>query len=152
MRRSYLVTGALLLLLAVGVGVEALRLQYYTRLGPGPGFFAFWLAVCLGICALAMVADAWWKAQPPLPQDFLPSRAGLLKIGAVALSMVATIFLLEPLGFRLTTLLVYLLLLWALGQRSLIVTPLVALGGSFGVYHVFVNWLDVPLPVGALGI
>ena len=44
---------------------------------------------------------------------------------AVALAMVGTIALLEPLGFRLTLLLMYLFLLYALGQRGWIVMPLV---------------------------
>lgn len=153
MRRSYLVVAILLLLLALFVGAESLTLRYYTALGPGPGFFPFWLAIALGAAAIGMLLQTMLKkTQEPMPEDFFPTRAGLIKMGAVALAMVGTIALLEPLGFRLTLLLMYLFLLWSLGQRGCIVTPLVALAGSFGVYHLFVHWLNVPLPVGSWGI
>jgi hypothetical protein len=65
---------------------------------------------------------------------------------------VATTVFLERLGFCLTMLAVYLFLLRALGRQGLIVTALVALAGSFGVYYLFVHWLQVPLPTGILGL
>lgn len=152
MRRSYVVVATLLLALALFVGAESLKLRYYTALGPGPGFFPFWLAIALGAAAIGMLMQTLLKTPEPMPGDFFPTRAGLLKMGAVALAMVGTIALLEPLGFRLTMLLMYLFLLCSLGQRGWIVTPLVALAGSFGVYHLFVHWLNVPLPIGSWGI
>jgi len=42
----------------------------------------------------------------------------------------------------------YLFLLCTLGRQNLIVTVVVALAGSFGVYYLFVRWLAVPLPAG----
>ncbi len=152
MRRSYLITSALLFVLALATGVGALKLQYYTHLGPGPGFFAFWLSVFLGVAALAMAADALYKPQAALPADFFPSRDGLRKIGTVVLALVLVIALLEPLGFRLTMLAMYLALLWSLGQRGWVVVPVISLAGSFGLYQLFVQWLGVPLPIGKLGI
>jgi hypothetical protein len=40
----------------------------------------------------------------------------------------------------------------ALGIRNWIVIPIVALAGSFGVFHVFYYWLKLPLPIGIFGI
>ncbi len=170
-------TAALLLALAAYVFHESFELQYYTQLGPGPGFFPRWLAGGLGACALAMGVQAWLQERAvkvpdhapagsapagtasagtapaeTLPADFLPDRAGALRIGAVFVALVAVVFLLEPLGFRLTMLGVYLGLLVVLGRRGWLLTAAVALAGSFGVYHVFVHWLRVPLPVGLLGV
>ena len=78
MRRTYQVTGTILLCLAVYVGHESLALRYYTPLGPGPGFFAFWLALILGVLAVSMVAQATFGRPEPVPPDFLADRRGYL--------------------------------------------------------------------------
>ncbi len=152
MRRAYQITGAVLLLFAGFVAAESLNLRYYTSLGPGPGFFPFWLAVVLGALAVAMLLQATLGQPEPMPSDFFSSRSGYMKMGAVALSLVGTALVLERLGFCLTMLAVYLFLLCALGRRGLVVTLLVALFGSFGVYYLFVRWLQVPLPPGVFGL
>jgi hypothetical protein len=66
-------------------------------------------------------------------------------------ALAGTTALLDPLGFRLTMLAMYLFLLYTFGQRRPVVMTLVSLAGSFGVYHMFVRWLKVPLPIGVLG-
>lgn len=48
MRPSCQITGVLFILLAAFVARESLDLKFYTQLGPGPGFFSFWLALVLG--------------------------------------------------------------------------------------------------------
>jgi putative tricarboxylic transport membrane protein len=151
MRRTYQITGTILLLLAVHVGYESLALRYYTSLGPGPGFFAFWLALILGGLAVAMVVQATVGRPEPAPPDFLADRGGFLRMGAVALSLLMTALLLERIGFRLTMFAVYLFLLRVLGNQRLVTDLLIAIAGSFGVYFVFVRWLNVPLPTGVLG-
>jgi putative tricarboxylic transport membrane protein len=152
MRRPHLIAASLLIALALFVGWESLRLTYYSPLGPGPGFFAFWLSVCLAAASLGMAVEAWRSAPQALPADFLPGRAGLLKIAAIVGALIVTMAVFEPLGFRLTMLALVGFLLVVLGQRSLVVTPIVALLASFGVYELFVHALGVPLPIGALGI
>jgi hypothetical protein len=152
MRRAYQITGTVLLLLAAFVADESLKLRYYTPLGPGPGFFPFWLAVILGALAVGMLLQATLGHAEPMPADFFASRTGYLKMGAVVLALVGTTALLEPLGFCLTMLAVYLFLLYTLGRQNLILTALVSLGGSFGVYYLFVRWLQVPLPTGLFGL
>lgn len=151
MQRTYQVTGTVLLCFAVYVGIESLALRYYTSLGPGPGFFSFWLALLLGVLAVAMVAQATFGPPEPVPPDLLADRTGYLRMSAVALSLLATALLLERIGFRLTMFAVYLFLLRALGRQRLVTSVLVALMGSFGVYFVFVRWLSVPLPTGMFG-
>ena len=72
-------------------------------------------------------------------------------MGAVALSLLATALLLERIGFRLTMFAVYLFLLRVPGQAALGHQPPGRPVGSFGVYFVFVRWLNVPLPTGVFG-
>lgn len=151
MRRNYLISAGLFLLLAIFIAYGAVRLKYYTQLGPGPGFFSLWLSFFLAIASLAMGIEAWGKPPEKEIDTFLPQREGLIKIGSVLLSLIFTIVMLEPLGFRLTMVTIYIFLLWILGQRG-ISTLLIALAGSFGVYQIFVDLLSVPLPIGFLGI
>jgi putative tricarboxylic transport membrane protein len=151
MRRPYQITGSLILLLAAFIAVEALSLRYYTPLGPGPGFFSFWLALILAGLALAVVVQATVGKPEPMPDDFFSDRTGYLRIGAVVLALVATIYLLEPLGFSLTMFGVCAFLLYALGRQGAVVTLAISLACSFGAYYVFDHWLRVPLPRGVLG-
>ena len=148
MRRPYQIAGGVLLALAGFIAFESLKLRYYTPLGPGPGFFPFWLSIVLAGLASCLILQATLAHPQAMSKDFFASRTGYLKMGAVVLALVATTAFLERLGFRLTMLAMYLFLLCTLGRQNLIVTVVVALAGSFGVYYLFVRWLAVPLPAG----
>ena len=137
--------------LAAFIAHEALHLRYYTPLGPGPGFFSFWLALILAALGTLLVLQATLRPVEPMPDDFFSDRVGYLRIGAVVLALVATIYLLEPVGFSLTMFAVCAFLLYALGRQGVLVTLLVSLSCSFGAYYVFDHWLMVPLPRGLLG-
>lgn len=152
MRRRHQITGFVCLVLAAFVAHESVKLKLYTPLGPGPGFFPLWLAVGFGALAVTLLVQTTLAPAPPPAEPLLGGRAAVLRLGAVLTALAGTALLLEPLGFRLTTLAAYLFLLRALGRPRLSVMLVIALAGSFGVYHVFVNLLHVALPVGRLGI
>lgn len=137
---------------ALFLASESLKLRYYTPLGPGPGFFPLWLAALLAILAVAMFCQATFRGAEPMPSDFFADRQGYLRIGAIAASLIAVIGLMEPVGFCLVMLAFYLFLLLVLGRQHPVITAVVALAGSFGMYYVFVHWLKVPLPMGILGV
>jgi putative tricarboxylic transport membrane protein len=120
-------------------------------LGPGPGFFPFWLSLIGATLTLAiLIQDA--RSRDTAAADILPDRQSALQAGAVVFALTAAGALIETLGFRLTMLLFIAGLLAALGARSPAAIVLTALAGSFGVFHIFYYWLKVPLPVGALGL
>jgi putative tricarboxylic transport membrane protein len=150
--RPYQITSAVLILAAAFLARESLRLRYYTSLGPGPGFFPLWLSVLMGILGAAMFWRATFGAPEAMPADFIADRRGCIRVAAVVGMLVAVIVLIEPLGFRLAMLGFYLFILTALGRQHWLLTGIIALAGSFGVYYVFVHWLAVPLPIGFLGI
>lgn len=151
MKRTYCIAGSLFLLLAIWIAYESLQMRYYTPLGPGPGFFSFWLAVLFGGMAVVMIVQAAAGPPEPMPADFFAPRIGYLRIGAVVLALVVTIHALDPLGFSLTMFGVCAFLLYALGWQNIFVGLLVSLACSFGAYHVFDHWLQVPLPRGIIG-
>ena len=152
MKRPYQITGIVFILFSVFIARESLELKFYTSLGPGPGFFPFWLSVFLGALAAVMLYQATFKPQEPLPASFFASARGYLRGGAILLALVSSVLFMDTIGFRLMMLAFYLFLLFALGRQNVLVTIAVALAGSWGVYHVFVEYLKVPLPIGMFGI
>jgi putative tricarboxylic transport membrane protein len=151
LKRPYQVTGVVMMFLAAFMGYESLQLRYYSALGPGPGFFPFWLSVLLAFLASVMFFKATFKVSDPMAVDFFADRTGYLRIAAIIGSILFVIVLMEPLGFRLTLLAFYLFLLSVLRRRHIWTNLVIALGGSFGVYQVFDRWLATPLPTGVFG-
>ena len=153
MRRGWQVACVCLLGIFVSALITSLGYSLTDALGPGPGFFPFWLSMigmALTSGLLVQVVGGRIFADPAV--EILPSRQVALQGGSVLIALTVAAAVLEPLGFRLTMLLFIAGLLLALGARSLLAIALTAVAGSFGVFHVFYYWLKVPLPIGALGI
>jgi putative tricarboxylic transport membrane protein len=143
MKRGWQAAVAVLLLVFAFFAFESLRLSLRDALGPGPGFFPFWLSVAGAGLGLALLAQLH-LGRADIESEALKFelRPVVLVLGGLA---VATA-LLEVLGFRIAMLLLLVYLLLALGARNWIVIGLVALAGSFGVFHVFTGLLKVQLP------
>ena len=150
MRRVHQIGGLIVLLLALSVGYLATKLTYFTSLGPGPGFFPFWLAVILAILAVAMILAATHE-DGALPENFFADGSGYLKSATAVLAMFATAALIDRLGFVVTMVFFYAVLLTVFGRRNLLETALLTLVGSFGIYYLFVHLLGAPLPRGVYG-
>lgn len=151
MRRGRLLACVCLLGIFAAALVTSLDYSLGDALGPGPGFFPFWLSLLGAALTVAILVET---ARSPdiAAASILSSRQAAWQVGAVLIALGATAALLEPLGFRLTMLLFIAGLLFALGARSPFAILFTALAGSFGVFHVFFYWLKVPLPIGALGL
>ena len=152
MRLGWVIGGACLFALFGFAGLLSLEYSLSDALGPGPGFFPFWLSVAgLGLAGLLMW-QAFKGTDSDAPAIVLPERPAARRLLSLLVALVAAAALLEPLGFRLTMLLFIAGLLLALGARSRVAIGLTAVLGSFGVFHVFYYWLKVPLPIGNFGI
>lgn len=152
MRRSYQLTGLVFLLLAAFLGYHAWGLSYYTPLGPGPGFFPLWICILLALLASVVFLHATFRQPHALPEGFFATASGYRRIAAILIALFAVAALLPTLGFRLTMLVFYLALLSLLDRRHPLETVILALIGSFGAFHLFVEFLSHPLPVGVFGI
>ena len=152
MKRAHQVTAVVCLVFAAVVMRRSLVMRLHTPLGPGPGYFPFWLAVIFAGLALVMLVQATLGRSAAGSVDLIATAAGYRRITAILGALVAAVILMNPLGFRLTSLAFYLFLLSTLSRPSWVVALLVAVAGSFGVYHVFANFLRITLPVGLLGI
>ena len=149
MRRLYQVASLGFLALAVFVMFEGRRLSYYTDIGPGPGFFPFWVGGFLGVLAVIWLGAVSFRPVEPMPGDFIPSRDRARQVIAVLASLVVFTAVVKPFGFRLTMLAFLLVLIGGLGRVRLVWTVIIALAGSWGVYYVF-HQLQVSLPVASI--
>jgi hypothetical protein len=145
------ISWTVLCLFGVFVIYESLQIKYYgSDFGPGPGFFSFWLGVLVVGLSLIEIGRTF-RRSAPLPPDFFPNRAGVVRIGSLLGALVATVFLLEPLGYSLTMALFCVFLLRALGKQPWWLTVVLTLAGSFGTAYIF-RQLQVILPGGIFGI
>ena len=140
------------LLLGVWVCWSALKLTYYTPIGPGPGFFPFWLVLLLAGFSAAILARSFLQRPTATAERFVPSRSPLVQIVATIAAIAGFAFFVEELGFAITMFLVLTVLLLVRGCRLFPTTLLVALGGSFGVGFAFTRWLEVYVPPAPFGL
>jgi len=129
---------------------ESWNLEYYTKLGPGSGFFTLWLGVALGGLSLVWLVQVSARMGRQKGAAFLPERGGIVRILSVLAALVAVAVLMDLLGFQLAMFLFLVFLLLVLGRQAIWLTLIVALMGSVGVYHVFRTYLDVQLPPASL--
>jgi len=131
---------------------ESWNLEYYTRLGPGAGFFPFWLGVVLGGLGLAWLFKVSRPTGRPKEGAFLPNRGGIVRILSLISAVLVMARLMNVLGFQLAMFLFLVFTLWVLGKQPIWLTAVIALGGSVGIYHLFSVYLDVELPKSSLAI
>jgi len=152
-RRGWQVACICLLGVFIPALVTSLAYSLTDTLGPGPGFFPFWLSLTgIALTGAMLVQLARGSILADDAVAVMPSLQAALQAGTVLGALTAAAALIEPLGFRLTMLPFIAGLLLVLGARSVLAVALCAVAGSFGVFHVFYYWLKVPLPIGALGI
>ena len=133
--------------------VTSLGYSLTDALGPGPGFFPFWLSLIGGgLSAAILVQVTLVKAAEGNAISLAPDWRMVLQAIGVLIALAASAALFESLWYRLTMLPFIVGVLLILGARSPIAIALTALVGSFGVFHVFYHWLKVPLPIGEFGL
>jgi putative tricarboxylic transport membrane protein len=150
MKRTYQITALLFLLFSGFVCVKSLGLKYYTALGPGPGFFPFWMSLALAVLSGVMLFQATCRQVEPKPDDFVDSRQGYFRMFAVCGTWIWAVLALESLGYRLTMIVFFPLLLISLGRVRWYVTVLVTLFGSLITFWMFNHFLKVSLPFGPI--
>ncbi len=153
MKKGWMVASLLFLALAIFVFVESFDYPYIDRLGPGPGFFPFWLSLITGTLSLLLIIQTGrGKEKIDYARRLWPQAEGTKRIVTILGSLGACLFFLENLGFRLALFAFLLFLPLALGTRNWIAALIFSVIGSFGIFHIFYYWLKLPLPIGFLGV
>jgi putative tricarboxylic transport membrane protein len=156
-KRGWIAASGAFLALFVGAIYMASKLPLLDALGPGPGFFPLILGVLGAVLAVLLIertmrAPAAALGEAAGDEPLIPDTPAIFRIVSILALLAATFLALDPIGYRLTALVFITLALLALGVRNVVVIAIVAVAGSFGVFHTFYYWLKVPLPIGMFGI
>ena len=153
MRQGRLIATGAMLVLCLFTIWQSLLLPLTDRLGPGPGFFPFWLALIGAVLAVGLLITTFREAADPSDAEtrILPHGEGGKRWLAIVVLLAAVTVAMEFVGFRLAMLAFNAILVIALGERRWWVIAVFAVLGSVGVYYVFTTWLDVLLPVSQFG-
>ena len=151
MKRGWQIAAAVLLATFAFFTFESLELSLRDALGPGPGFFPFWLGVLGAVLAVVLLVQLHLDRVDLGAEALGFDRAGVRSVMLVLVGLTAATALLEVIGFRVSMLLLIAYLLVILGARSRVAIAVCAFAGSFGVFHLFFDLLKVPLPVGIFG-
>ncbi len=122
----------------------------WTPIGPGAGFFPFWLAVGVTVSAAGILVGRL-RVQPA-PRDrkaFIPTHAWRPLL-AVFLPMVAVVALMNVLGIYLGGALYLAGYMWLVGRHRPLTIVLVSVLVPAALFFIFERWFLLPLPKGAV--
>lgn len=149
MGRSEQIVALIWLALGIGIAVGALDLGLGELHMPGIGFMPFLIGVSLGVSGLILLiaATAKGKGEERIWQGQRWENV-VLPVSA----LLAYIFLMEPLGFLISSFLLMFLLFKTTAPGKFI-SPLASSAVVvFLSYMIFFVWLKVSLPKGFLGL
>jgi putative tricarboxylic transport membrane protein len=141
------VSGFTLLMIAGFVAVESRVLPLGTHSRPGAAYLPLVLAVFLGVLALII----FFKGRSALPFGKINWTEGRHALAIIGACFFAT-FAIEPLGYRISLLLILFFLFGVVERMKVWWSLPLAFGLSFGSFFVFDTLLKVPLPRGGLGL
>ncbi len=141
------ISGLCLLLLALFVAFETRVLPLGSHSNPGPGYLPLLLTSFLALLSLVLILRG--KLSPPWRSIRWPER---FHAGAIMACSFFAAFCLDPLGYRLTMVLVLGFLFGVLEKVKIGWTLVLAVGLAWGSFWVFDTLLMVPLPRGGFGI
>ena len=148
MRTADIVCGLVLGVVALVVLGEGLRLGIgWSTDGPEPGFFVFYLGVCLLAAAALIVASAFWRRSETRP---FVGPGQLRSVATVFLPAVAMVILTHFAGLYVSGALYLAAYMRWIGRHSWALILLVAIGVPVVTFLVFEVWFLVPLPKGPL--
>jgi putative tricarboxylic transport membrane protein len=134
------------LIFGAAAAFESAKLPFGTVHSPGQGFFPWWTSAVIFLLALLLLFQA-------LSSRSSVAREGsgrVAKVAALLVMLAAYTFLLEPLGYPLSTFLLVLFMLRAIDTQRWPVTLGMAAITAVGSYVLFAIWLSIPLPRGPL--
>jgi len=143
---------ALLLLAGAGVMVrEALRLPIaWTAIGPGAGFFPFWLSLGVAFQGTIILVRSLRVPAPPGREAPFIDREAWKPLLIAFLPMVAVILALGYLGIYIGGALYLAGYMILVGRHHWVTVVLVSILLPLGLFFVFERWFLLPLPKGLI--
>lgn len=148
MSRVETAAGAIVLAIGIALLVGAAQFEFFIKGVPGPGFLPLFIAS--GITAAGVVLIAQAVRHPRKSAVQWPPMSGWTRVALMLVTMAASFWLLDALGFVVVTALFMAVMVYCLGERSWRILSTVPVLSAVGLYLVFAVWLRVPLPRGVL--
>jgi hypothetical protein len=145
--RPDVLSGLVLLLIAVFAWGTARALPYGTLHQPGAGFFPKNLAILVGVLASVLLLRGA-VAEAPSVGELWPQRSGVQRVALMIGALLGYVATLETAGYVLSTAGLFIILLRWVGRQSWLVTLAVTVLAAGGSYLLFARWLLVSLPAG----
>jgi putative tricarboxylic transport membrane protein len=147
-RTADIVCGSLLGVVGLVVVGEGLRLGIgWSTDGPEPGFFVFYLGVCLVVASALTVGFAVWRRSESRP---FVGPGQLRSVAVVFLPAVGMVILTQFAGLYVSGALYLATYMRWIGRHSWALIALVAIGVPVATFFVFEVWFLVPLPKGPI--
>jgi putative tricarboxylic transport membrane protein len=153
MRRRDLASGFALAILGLLVTHQASRLTYRDEFGPGPGLLPFWLGLILAALAGCLVISAGIRkgSKDSKEHSDVSVLSKFLRVFPAWLGLIATVAVLNVLGFVASLGLFSFFLVYQVERRSLKSAIVVSVAITLSFLFVFRVILPVPLPLNAWG-
>lgn len=154
MKRSDLISGAVLFLFGAVTAILSLQMPIGTFRAAESGLFPLGLGMLLMVLAAASMVEAFWSHEERKEQDSVPAMelGSPLPVIAVLATMALATLLLNTLGYAVVSFLMLVGLLRLLGSQRWALNLALSLVIAAGSHVVFVYLLKIPLPRGLLGI
>jgi len=140
-----------LLLFGLLASFEARKLTVGELGRPGPGFFPFFLAVALSLVSLALLFQSL-RIESAKETTHRSEARRWGKVAWTLFGLFVYAFVLESLGFLLSTFFLMLFLFRAVDPLRWPAAIAGALTTSFLTYAIFKLWLQIPFPAGPWGL
>ena len=149
-----LLSGMLLLILAICIGVNVSGFPTIPGQNIGPAAFPGLLAFLLGVCALLLIAKGWrqqlqqrqpWLQAGEWMRSRVHARNFIITLGCLLFYILAS----DALGFIVCAFVVLAVMFTALGVRGRYIVPL-AIALTLLIHTIFYKGLRVPLPWGLM--
>lgn len=148
--KSNLIAAAGLAAFGVYVIIGGARLAYTSEVGPGPGFFPYWIGIGLVVFAIGLFLTNLLSAQRTATETSASWTArGKALAGWFGLAI--TIVLFGWLGFVLSFVLLTIFFIAVLDRRPLLLAAGVGVAMALAFHVIFVIALNVSLPAGPWG-
>ena len=153
MRKADRVFGVVGLGLALWSFLESMKFRYMTEFTPGPGFFPFWVGVCLALLSCYLLFDTF-KREPSKKDDkkILPERHMLARVATILGLLAVATGVMKFLGFPLTLALFTAVVLSVLERYSIFKSIAIGIAYAAVTWFIFEYMMTMGFPKGFLGI
>jgi len=133
-------------------------LTYWTEgstIGPGSGFFPFWISMILSALTLYWLIQVTIRPGEKMPKDFIPPRHEGMLLLLVFMDLVLFVAVVDYTGFPVAMFIFLLVMVATLGERTLRnIIYYVIFSGAITAFFVIVfgRWLEVAFPKTQIGI